>query len=103
MNKSRLHSSLIGDIEHDDGDRRNVYLKVIIPEVYAGGIIGKSGKTISEIQADSDARVKVSHSHDFYPGTNDRTLLIMGGFDNVVSAQELVWHKLVEVLAMLYA
>lgn len=34
----------------------------------AGAIIGKGGETIAQLQKDTGARVKMSKSHDFYPG-----------------------------------
>ena len=40
-----------------------------MPSVAAGAIIGKKGESIAKLQNDSGARVKMSKSHDFYPGT----------------------------------
>lgn len=34
----------------------------------AGAIIGKGGETIAQLQKETGARVKMSKSHDFYPG-----------------------------------
>lgn len=34
----------------------------------AGAIIGKGGETIAQLQKDTGARVKMSKSHDYYPG-----------------------------------
>lgn len=39
-----------------------------MPAVAAGAIIGKGGETIAAVQKDTGARVKMSKSHDFYPG-----------------------------------
>lgn len=39
-----------------------------MPSVAAGAIIGKGGETIASLQKDAGARVKMSKSHDFYPG-----------------------------------
>ena len=44
------------------------HLKVLVPGVAAGAIIGKGGETIAQLQKDTGARVKMSKSHDFYPG-----------------------------------
>lgn len=46
------------------------HLKVLVPGVAAGAIIGKGGDTIAQLQKDTGARVKMSKSHDFYPGTH---------------------------------
>jgi len=40
----------------------------LVPGVAAGAIIGKGGDTIAQLQKDTGARVKMSKSHDFYPG-----------------------------------
>lgn len=34
----------------------------------SGAIIGKGGETIASLQKEAGARVKMSKSHDFYPG-----------------------------------
>lgn len=41
---------------------------MLVPSVAAGAIIGKGGETIAQLQKDTGARVKMSKSHDFYPG-----------------------------------
>lgn len=46
------------------------HLKVLVPGVAAGAIIGKGGETIAQLQKDTDARVKMSKARDFYPGKN---------------------------------
>lgn len=49
------------------------HLKVLVPGVAAGAIIGKGGETIAQLQKDTDARVKMSKARDFYPGKNENT------------------------------
>lgn len=56
-----IHSDFAGG----DG---TYHLKVLVPGVAAGAIIGKGGDTIAQLQKDTGARVKMSKSHDFYPG-----------------------------------
>lgn len=46
----------------------NVHLKVLIPSIAAGAIIGKGGETISQIQKETGANIKMSKANDFYPG-----------------------------------
>ena len=45
-----------------------VHLKVLIPSIAAGAIIGKGGETITQIQKDTGANIKMSKANDFYPG-----------------------------------
>lgn len=43
-------------------------MKILVPSVVAGAIIGKGGETIAQIQKEAGARVKMSKANDFYPG-----------------------------------
>lgn len=49
------------------------HFKTLVPSVAAGAIIGKGGETIASLQKDAGARVKMSKSHDFYPGESPLT------------------------------
>lgn len=51
-----------------EGGDVTYHFKTLVPAVAAGAIIGKGGETIAAIQKDTGARVKMSKSHDFYPG-----------------------------------
>lgn len=53
-------------------------LKLLVSNNVAGSIIGRSGQTISELQTQSNTRIKLSQAGDFYPGTQDRVCLIQG-------------------------
>ena len=46
----------------------NIHLKILVPSIAAGAIIGKGGETIAQVQKDAGARVKMSKANDFYPG-----------------------------------
>ena len=46
----------------------SIYLKVLVPSVAAGAIIGKGGETIAQVQKEVNARIKMSKANDFYPG-----------------------------------
>ena len=46
----------------------SVHLKILVPFVAAGAIIGKGGETISQIQKQYGASIKMSKSRDYYPG-----------------------------------
>jgi RNA-binding protein Nova len=39
-----------------------------VPSIAAGAIIGKGGETITDIQKETGATVKMSKNNDFYPG-----------------------------------
>ncbi|VDK20322.1 unnamed protein product [Taenia asiatica] len=48
-----------------------VHLKVLIPSIAAGAVIGKDGEAIERIQKESGAKVKMSKRNDFYPECRD--------------------------------
>ena len=56
----------------------------------AGSIIGKQGANITELQNKSAARLQLSRSSEFFPGTRDRVLICSGSVDQVVAALKLV-------------
>ena len=55
---------LLADVQSDG----TYHLKILVPSVAAGAIIGKGGETIAQLQKDTTARVKMSKANDFYPG-----------------------------------
>jgi hypothetical protein len=55
----------------NDSTATSYYFKTLVPSVAAGAIIGKGGETIAALQKETGARVKMSKSHDFYPGECD--------------------------------
>jgi hypothetical protein len=65
-----------GEYDHMIPDR--AILKMLVTDNIAGAIIGKNGKAIADLQDECGARIKVSQSADFYPGTSERTILITG-------------------------
>jgi len=53
----------------------NVHLKILVPSIAAGAIIGKGGETIASVQKEAGARVKMSKANDFYPGKCTRFII----------------------------
>lgn len=66
-----------GEYERQQMPDRTI-LKMLVTDNIAGAIIGKNGKAIADIQEECGARIKVSQTADFYPGTSERTILITG-------------------------
>lgn len=82
-----------------DGNKEesdNFALKILVSNKDAGSIIGKGGATINQLQVDSGARVKLSQSHELFPGTSDRIVLLTGSFDAVIKAHTMIMRKLHE-------
>ncbi|CAG5133941.1 unnamed protein product, partial [Candidula unifasciata] len=74
----------------------SIHLKILVPSVAAGAIIGKGGETIAQIQKEAGARVKMSKANDFYPGTTERVCLIMGPPDAVRQVNNFIMEKIRE-------
>jgi RNA-binding protein Nova len=64
----------------------------------AGSVIGKGGSTITDFQSQSGARIQLSRSHEFFPGTSDRIIMVSGLIDDVFKAVELILAKLLNEL-----
>lgn len=53
-----------------------IAFKLLIDNHEAGYVIGTKGATIDSIQASSGASIRISHSSDFFPGSQKRTCMI---------------------------
>ena len=74
-----------------------VALKLLVSNGASGLIIGRSGSTISDLQAKSQSRIKLSQDGHFYPGTTDRVCLVQGSLSNASLAVEMVLSKLYDL------
>ncbi|XP_036323911.1 putative fatty acyl-CoA reductase CG5065 isoform X3 [Rhagoletis pomonella] len=81
---------------HFSSGDSSYHMKILVPAVASGAIIGKGGETIASLQKDSGARVKMSKSHDFYPGTTERVCLITGSVDGIMSVMDFIMDKIRE-------
>lgn len=79
-----------------DDKEKPTHLRFLVSNTAAGCIIGKGGSTINDFQSQSGARIQLSRSHEFFPGTNDRIIMVSGMFDEVMKAMELILEKLLD-------
>ncbi|KAL3770172.1 hypothetical protein ACHAW5_009267 [Stephanodiscus triporus] len=75
----------------------HVALKLLLSNTASGLIIGRSGSTISDLQAKSLTRIKLSQGGDYFPGTSDRVCLIQGSLQHASLGVEMVLTKLYEL------
>ncbi|EKX42089.1 hypothetical protein GUITHDRAFT_74219, partial [Guillardia theta CCMP2712] len=54
----------------------------------AGTLIGRGGNTISSLQQRTGARIRVSNGNEYYPGTQNRIVLLTGQLSNIMGALE---------------
>ncbi|KAI6654121.1 RNA-binding protein Nova-1-like [Oopsacas minuta] len=78
----------------DDSDPLCMILGIM--EQYVGGLVGRNGVTISEIQAVSHTHIQISHKDEYIPGTRDRKVIIKGEAHAVSSAYLLLLEKVSE-------
>jgi RNA-binding protein Nova len=65
-----------------------------LPDEHIGAVLGKSGRTISEIQVVTGARIKISDRGDFLEGTKNRKVILTGMEEGVRMAQSLLEQKI---------
>ncbi|KAA3453371.1 RNA-binding protein Nova-1 isoform X1 [Gossypium australe] len=86
----------------DEMDLKNAekptYVRFLVSNAAAGSVIGKGGSTITEFQSKSGARIQLSRSHEFFPGTSDRIIMVSGAIDDILKAVELILAKLLDEL-----
>ncbi|XP_056639428.1 RNA-binding protein Pasilla isoform X2 [Diorhabda carinulata] len=94
----RSHFSSDGgsDEERTASGDGTFHFKLLVPSVAAGAIIGKGGETIAQLQKETGARVKMSKSHDFYPGTTERVCLITGSVEAISNVLDFIINKIKE-------
>lgn len=72
---------------------QQVVSKVLVSNSTAGSVIGKAGSNIEQLQRSSGARIQLSRTGEFYPGTSDRVLLLSGTLHSVLTAIFLILEK----------
>lgn len=86
----------VGAAATDDDAADRTAFKLLLNNAAAGSIIGKGGETITGIQTQSKARLQLSRSREFFPGTNERILLVSGTINECLAALHLIVTKLLD-------
>uniref|UniRef100_A0A7S3QLL1 K Homology domain-containing protein n=1 Tax=Dunaliella tertiolecta TaxID=3047 RepID=A0A7S3QLL1_DUNTE len=87
-------SSAVGQPQEVGGNgAQQVVTKVLVSNPIAGSVIGKAGANIEQLQRSSAARIQLSRSGEFYPGTSDRVLLLSGSLHSVLTAIFMILEK----------
>lgn len=72
---------------------KTTYVRFLVSNAEAGSVIGKGGSTINDFQSQSGARIQLSRSHETFPGTSDRIIMVSGTIDEVLKAMDLILTK----------
>jgi len=68
-------------------------ITVAVPDEHVGAIVGRGGRTITEIQQMARVRIKISDRGDFVMGTTNRKITITGPLEGTQIAQYLLSQK----------
>lgn len=68
-------------------------LKLLIPNYAAGALIGKAGANISEIQSKFGGSMRLSPNKEFYPGTDERIVVLTGEINQLVDLNNHIMEK----------
>jgi RNA-binding protein Nova len=72
-----------------------IKLKLLFSQQSSGIIIGRRGAFVSQLQAQSEARIRLSKHNEVFPGTSDRLLFMQGTMPAVLAAlYRMVTHLL---------
>lgn len=72
----------------------SVTVKVLIPNYLAGALIGKGGEELNIIRKQTGGIIKLSQNKAYYPGTDERVVLIKGRPDSAFALLKLVHSKI---------
>jgi transcription antitermination factor NusA-like protein len=69
------------------------WLKLLVADRVAGSIIGKGGKVITEIENSCGCIMKLSPGQTFFPGTQERIVVIAGTIEGISQAVRIILSK----------
>jgi heterogeneous nuclear ribonucleoprotein K len=73
-----------------------VTMRLAVPDMQVGSLVGKGGAVVKELIAVSGASIKISQKGENVPGTNNRIVTISGAPGSVSYAHMLVLQKVPE-------
>lgn len=78
------------------GQHQKLHIKILVSNSASGSIIGKVGMNIHHTQSQTGAKIQLSKARQFFPGTNERTLLIRGNLGQIASAIYMIYLRLID-------
>jgi predicted RNA-binding protein YlqC (UPF0109 family) len=70
--------------------------QLFVPDNMIGSILGRGGKTLSDLQVQSGTRIRISQRGEYMPGTRNRLVTIRGATpENVSLAQYLMSQRMI--------
>lgn len=78
-------------------EERNNSVTIGIADEHIGIIVGRAGRTITEISQATGARIKISDRGDFMSGTSDRKVTITGSQRSISAAEAMIMEKVASI------
>jgi len=68
-------------------------LKVLVPNDAAGAMIGKRASNLGKLKSRYGANIRISSTTDFYPGTEERIVILTGEIDQIIDLHNYIIDK----------
>merc|ERR1712168_270455 len=68
-------------------------LKLLLPNVIAGHIIGKGGSYLMELKAKYGGHIRLSGNKEYYPGTEERVVAVTGKISEIIALNYYIMDK----------
>ncbi|XP_053991785.1 RNA-binding protein Nova-1-like isoform X2 [Hylaeus volcanicus] len=72
------------------------YLKLLVSNLVAGSVIGSKGSTVTHISNATNCSIKLSNANSYYPGTNERVIVITGRLQELQKAFAMILERIQE-------
>jgi len=69
-------------------------LKLLVPNYVAGALLGKGGTLLPEMKSEYQVDIRLSGGNDYYPGTDERIVVITGDVNHIVDLNSHIMEKL---------
>lgn len=68
-------------------------LKLLVPNYAAGALLGKGGSLLTELQSKCGGNIRLSANREFYPGTDERIVILTGEISEITDLNNHVIEK----------
>ncbi|CAB3397861.1 unnamed protein product [Caenorhabditis bovis] len=83
----------------EEGGGDHLAIKILIPSIAVGAIIGKGGEAMRNLKSDHNCKVQMSKNNETYPGTSERICLMKGRMNNILAVIDSIQEKIREKCA----
>ena len=67
-----------------------------MPNYAAGALLGKKGSLLTELQNKCGGRIRLSGSKEFYPGTDERIVILTGEMSEIIELNNHIIDKVAD-------